>query len=84
MFILCLLLLVVIANVKASIETLESEVKGIQQAMKNDTSVSTLDSIKRHNKDSQNSGVLGRMAKYVSYKWLLSLLLCRQLKISPA
>jgi predicted phage-related endonuclease len=49
-FILCLLLLVVIANVKASIETLESEVKGIQQAMKNDTSVSTLDSIKKYNK----------------------------------
>lgn len=65
-FIPCLVLLVPLANVEASIGpngTLESEVRGIQQAINNNKLVSTLDSIEAIINDSQNSGVLGRMAK---------------------
>jgi hypothetical protein len=61
-----ILLLLPVSTLLASTEpnaSSESEAKEILQQMVNNNSVSTLDSIKSIINDSQNSGVLGRLAK---------------------
>lgn len=61
-----ILLLLPVSTLLASTEpnaSSENETKEILQQMVNNKSVSTLDSIKSIIDDSQNSGVLGRLAK---------------------
>jgi Na+/serine symporter len=61
-----ILLLLPVSTLLASTEpnaSSESEAKEILQQMVNNNSVSTLDSIKSIINDSQNLGVLGRLAK---------------------
>ena len=61
-----ILLLLPVSTVLASTEpnaSSENETKEILQQMEDNKSVSTLDSIKSIIDDSQNSGVLGRLAK---------------------
>jgi hypothetical protein len=60
------ILLLPVSTLLASTEpnaSSENETKEILQQMVNNKSVSTLDSIKSKIDDSQNSGVLGRLAK---------------------
>jgi hypothetical protein len=60
------ILLLPVSTLLASAEpnaSSENETKEILQQMVNNKSVSTLDSIKSKIDDSQNSGVLGRLAK---------------------
>ncbi len=61
-----ILLLLPVSTLLASTEpnaSSENETKEILQQMVNNKSVTTLDSIKSIMDDSQNSGVLGRLAK---------------------
>ena len=65
-FFSCVLLLLPFSTVHASTEpnaSSENETKEILQQTVNNKSVSTLDSIKSIIDNSQNSGVLGRLAK---------------------